>query len=105
MHDMGRALGMDEGEPEEELCDHLHNGGDEFQEKAWELQQAGVEVVEEVHDEPFDVGPIMILICHDHEVAIPQLLDALIQLHNLQKSRPTYCCLQVTRSMSREDTV
>ena len=64
---------------------HLDNRRDEFQKKAWQLQQRGVEVVKEVHYEPLDVGAIVILICHDHEVPVTQLLCTIVHLyHSIQ---------------------
>lgn len=54
----------------EDLAD-LDNGCDELQQESRHLEQTREEVVEEVHNEAFDVGTIMILISHDHEVTIP----------------------------------
>ena len=50
---------------------HLDNGSDELQQEARHNKQGGEVVVKEVHDEPLDVAPILILICHDHDVAVP----------------------------------
>ena len=66
----------------------LDNWSDEFEQEARHLEQAGEEVVEEVHDEAFDVGAVVILVCHDHEVAVPQLLGIVIQL---QQASEQYC--------------
>ena len=59
---------------------HLDNGGDELKQEALDFEQGGVEVVQEVHDEPLDVGAIMVLIRHDHQVPVAQLLRAVIAL-------------------------
>jgi len=61
---------------------YLDDGGDELQEEAWQLEQAGVEVVEEVHDESLDVGAVVVLVRHYHQVAVPQLLHAFVLLHS-----------------------
>ena len=53
------------------LVAHLDDGSDELHKEAGKAQEGGVEVVEEVHDQALDVGPIMVLVRHDHEVAIP----------------------------------
>ncbi len=70
----------------------LDNGCDEFQQKARHLEQAGEEVVEEVHDEAFDVGAVVVLIGHDHEVAVSQLLGVVVHLQcssfNIQTIQP-----------------
>lgn len=52
---------------------HLHNGSDKFLHKVM-VKQFWPVVVDEVDDESFDVGAILVLICHDHQVAIPQRL-------------------------------
>ena len=39
----------------------LHNRRDELDQEAGELEQRREEAVEEVHDEPLDVGPVVIL--------------------------------------------
>ena len=63
------------------LTAHLHNGGDELLDEAVDLEQGGVEVVQEVYDEALDVRTIVILIRHDHEMPVAQLLGALVALH------------------------
>lgn len=62
---------------------NLDNWSNKLQEEARELQEAGVEGVEKIHDEAFYMGAVMILICHDHQVPIPQLLHTVILLHNI----------------------
>lgn len=42
-------------------------------------------MVQEVHDEALDVGTIMVLIRHDHQVPIAQLLGAIIALQYRQR--------------------
>lgn len=59
---------------------HLDDGGDELQEEPGELQEGGVEVVEEVHDQALDVGAVVVLVRHDHQVPVPQLLGAVVHL-------------------------
>lgn len=61
----------------------LDNGCDELQQESRHLEQTREEVVEKVHDEAFDVGTIMILISHDHEVTVPQLLGIVVQLQQI----------------------
>ena len=58
----------------------LDDGGDELQQEAWHFEEAGEEVVEKVHDQALDVGAVMVLVCHDHQVAIAQLLHAAVLL-------------------------
>ena len=58
----------------------LDDGRDELQQEARHLEQRGVEVVEEVHDEALDVRAVCVLVGHDHEVAVAQLLGALVHL-------------------------
>lgn len=61
---------------------YLDNGGDELQQEALDPEQGRVEVVQEVHDEALDVGTIMVLIGHDHQVPVAQLLCAIIALQH-----------------------
>ena len=68
----------------------LDNGCDKFQQEAGHLQQAGEEMMEEVHNEAFDVGAVVILVSHDHEVAVSQLLGIVIQLQ--QTDSPAEVC-------------
>ena len=51
---------------------YLHNGSDELLEESRDLQQGGPEVVQEVDEEPFDVRTIVVLIGHDHQVAVAE---------------------------------
>jgi hypothetical protein len=51
----------------------LNNGCDELFQEAINAQQGGPEVMEEVDQQPLDMRPVMILICHDHQVAVAQL--------------------------------
>lgn len=54
------------------------------------LQQIGPEVVDEVDDEAFDVRAILILISHDHELAVAERLDGVVLfavLQTLKQSR------------------
>ena len=50
---------------------HLDDGCDEFFNK-WKFQQTGPIVVNEIYQEPLDVGAVLILIGHDHHFAITQ---------------------------------
>ena len=52
-------------------CTYLHNGCDEFLYKAV-ADETGPVVMEEVNDEPLNVRAILVLICHDEQLAIPQ---------------------------------
>lgn len=53
------------------MCTYLHNGCDEFLHKAV-ADETGPVVVEEVDDKPLNVRAILVLICHDEQLAIPQ---------------------------------
>lgn len=55
------------------LFTDLDDRGDKAHEEARHPEEAGEEVVQEVHQQPLDVGPIVVLVRHDHDVAIPQL--------------------------------
>ena len=58
----------------------LNDRSDELNEEAWQLHEGGIEGVEVVHDQALDVRSIMVLICHDHEMAIAQLLHISVHL-------------------------
>lgn len=60
--------------------DALHDGGDKLLQKAIYLQQRGPEVVEEINQQPLDVRPIVILICHDHQMSVSQLRHVCVLL-------------------------
>lgn len=47
--------------------------------------------MQEVHHEPFDVTAILILICHDHDLAIPQRLRILVLLGMLESNDLLEC--------------
>jgi hypothetical protein len=59
---------------------YLDDGRDEFKQEAADFEEGGIEVVQEVHDEALDVGTIVVLVGHDHQVPIAQLLCAVIHL-------------------------
>ena len=59
----------------------LDDRRDELNEEAWQLHEGGVESVEVVHDQSLDMRSIMVLIRHDHEMAIAQLLHISVHLH------------------------
>ena len=59
---------------------YLDDGRDELEQEAADFEEGGVEVVQEVHDEALDVGAIMVLVRHDHQVPVAQLLCAVIHL-------------------------
>jgi hypothetical protein len=50
----------------------LDDGRDEFDQEVGYAEQRGVKVVEEVDDQTLDVRSIVILICHDHQMAVSQ---------------------------------
>lgn len=54
---------------------YLDDRGDELDQKVRNLQQRGVEVIQEVDDQTFDMRTIVILIGHDHKVTISQTVD------------------------------
>ena len=72
-----------EGAPQP-LGAHLDDGRDELHQEARHLEQAGVEVVQEVHDEPLDVRPVVVLVRHDHQVPVPQLPSVRVVLRGGQ---------------------
>ena len=49
----------------------LDNGRDELLQEG-ELQEGRPVVVDEVDEQALDVGPVLVLIGHDHELAIPR---------------------------------
>mmetsp|Transcript_45800 Transcript_45800/g.76350 ORF Transcript_45800/g.76350 Transcript_45800/m.76350 type:complete len:294 (-) Transcript_45800:1235-2116(-) len=63
---------------------HLDDGRDELHQEAGHLQEAREEVVEEVDQQALDVGPVVVLIRHNHQVPIPQGLDVGVGLAVLQ---------------------
>ena len=60
----------------------LDDRGDELNQEARQLHEGGVEGVEVVHDQALDVGPIVVLVRHDHQVTIPQLFHICVHLHH-----------------------
>jgi hypothetical protein len=50
---------------------HLDNGSDELLHKVVP-EKTGPEMVDKVDEEAFDVGAVLILICHDHQLPVPQ---------------------------------
>ncbi len=50
---------------------YLDNGCDKLLQK-FVFEQVGPVMVDEVDEETFDVGPILVLICHDHQPSVPQ---------------------------------
>ena len=51
------------------------------------LQEVGPEVMDEVDQQSLDMGPVLVLICHDHQPAIAQcgqLLHTVILLLEVQ---------------------
>lgn len=70
--------------PHADFQAHLDDWSDELNQEAWQQHQGGIEGVKVVHDETLDVRPVMVLICHDHEVAISQLLHICIYLHSIK---------------------
>ena len=59
---------------------YLDDGRDELEEEPREFEQRWEEAVQEVHDEALDVRPVVILIRHDHQVAVAQGLGVLVHL-------------------------
>ena len=57
----------------------LDDGRDELLEEG-ELEEGGPVVVDEVDEEPLDVGAVLVLIGHDHELAVPQRLEVVHRL-------------------------
>ena len=59
------------------------DGSHEFLQESVHLDERGPEVLDEVYDQTFDVGPIVVLICHYHYRPITQLLRVFVLLANL----------------------
>ena len=78
-----RVMNMECADPSD--C-YLDDRCDELYEEAWQLHEGRVEGVEVVHDEPLDVGAIMILVSHDHQVTIAQLLHVCVYLQEAETS-------------------
>lgn len=57
---------------------HLDDGGDELLEESLDVEEGRPEVVDEVDNESLDVRSIVILISHDHEVAVTESLDVFL---------------------------
>lgn len=66
---------------------YLDNGRDELQQKSRQLEQRWEEAVQEVHDEALDVRSVVILVGHDHQVAVTQGLGVLVDLRRGQRRR------------------
>lgn len=71
---------------------HLNDRSDELDQEAWQQHERRVEGMEVVHDEALDMGTIMVLICHNHQVAISQLLHISVHLAYTQANET--CLLQ-----------
>ena len=52
--------------------DAFHDGGDEDLQKVVNLQQTGPKMVEKIHNQPFDVAAVVVLVGHDHDVPVAQ---------------------------------
>lgn len=63
---------------------HLDNWRNKFQQEPRNTQNAGPEMIQEIQNQSLDVTSIVILIRHDHQVAVPQRLCACICLACLQ---------------------
>ena len=63
---------------------HLDDRRDELDKEAGHLQERGVEVVQVVHDEALDVAAVLVLVRHDHHLAVPQRLGVAVRLRVLQ---------------------
>ena len=48
------------------------------------LEEIGPEVMDEVDDETLDVRAVLVLVSHDHQVAVSQTLDRIVLLAKLQ---------------------
>jgi hypothetical protein len=53
----------------------LDDGGNELLEESGDVQEGWPEVVKEIDNQTLDVRTIVILIGHDHQVAVAELLD------------------------------
>ena len=64
--------------------DTFHDGGDEDLEKIFNLQQTGPKMVEKIHNQPFDVAAVVVLVGHDHDVAVAERLGVGVNATNVQ---------------------
>ena len=71
-HREERALGLALG--------RLDDGRDELLQEAVDLEQRRPEVVHEVDEQPLDVRAVVVLVRHDHEVAVAQRLDIFLSV-------------------------
>ncbi len=56
----------------------FYNGSNKFLKEAWVIvKETRPEVMQEIDDKTFDMGSIVVLICHDHYRAIPEGLYAI----------------------------
>ena len=91
---LGPGLELGQREEAELLCSlgALDNGGHKLNKEAVELEERGPEVVDEVDEKPLDVRAVLILIGHDHQLAVAQRLQAFVGLavlKTLSKVRPS----------------
>jgi hypothetical protein len=72
----------------EERKENLDNGSDELLEEVGDFEERRPELLDKVEEETFDVRSIEILIRHEHEMTITEVLDAfLIILHAMLETK------------------
>ena len=59
---------------------YLDDRCDELNKEPWQLHEGWVEGVKIVHDQTLDVRAIVVLVSHDHQVTVPQLLHVCVHL-------------------------
>ena len=62
----------------------LHDGRDELLHKTGCAQERRPEAVDEVDEQPFDVRTVVVLVSHDHHLAVPQAVRVFVTLPRLQ---------------------
>ena len=73
--------------------DTFHDGGDEDLEKIFNLQQTGPKMVEKIHNQPFDVAAVVVLVGHDHDVPVPQPRSVVVPENQSHQNKKRQCLL------------
>lgn len=92
LHNAVEWLWLTKGEEQVRVSD-LDDRSDELYEEARQLHERWIEGMEVVHDQALDMGAIMVLVCHDHQVAIAKLLDICVHLPHGEHGCDTQHCL------------
>ena len=63
---------------------HFDDWCDKLLKETWNFQKTWPEMVQKVDQQTFDVGAVMVLICHDHDRAIPEVIDISVGLTHVE---------------------